>query len=92
VQVVDRFHLVHNVRQALEAVLLDHRPALQAAAVCTAMARTPVDDPVPVRPMYRRLSPQPAPPVERPRRDNPQSRSARRTRAPRGCRLVRCPL
>jgi transposase len=27
VQVVDRFHLVQNLRQALEAFLLDHRPA-----------------------------------------------------------------
>jgi transposase len=71
VQVVDRFHLVQNLRQALETVLLDRRPALQAAAVCTAMALTPVDCPVPVRPMYRgrRRSPKLAPqPVERPPR------------------------
>jgi transposase len=39
VQVVDRFHLVRNLRQALEAVLLDRRPALQAAAV------SPISDP-----------------------------------------------
>jgi transposase len=65
--VVDRFHLVQNLRQALETVLLDHRPALQAAAVCTAMARTPVDGPAPVRPTYRgrRRGPKPEPPVER---------------------------
>jgi transposase len=71
VQVVDRFHLVQNFRQVLEAFLLDHRAALQAAAVCTALALTPVDGPVPVRPMYRgrRRSPKPAPPpVERPPR------------------------
>jgi transposase len=70
VQVVDRFHLVQNLRQALEAVLLDHRPALQAAAVCTALALTSVNCPAPVRPMYqgRRRSPKPAPPVERPPR------------------------
>jgi transposase len=37
VQVVDRFHLVQNLRQALEAFLSHHRPALQAAAMCTAM-------------------------------------------------------
>jgi hypothetical protein len=37
VQVVDRFHLVHNLRQALEAFLIDRRPALQAAAVGTTM-------------------------------------------------------
>jgi transposase len=63
VQVVDRFHLVQNLRQALEAVLLDHRPALQAAAIGTTMALTPAKDPVPVTPMYRgrRRSPKPAP-------------------------------
>jgi Transposase/Helix-turn-helix domain of resolvase len=67
VQVVDRFHLVQNLRQALEAVLLDHRPALQAAAVCTAMALTPVNRPVPVLLMCRgrRRSPKPAPRVSR---------------------------
>jgi transposase len=61
VQVVDRFHLVQNLRQVLEAVLLDHRPALQAAAVGTAMALTPADDRVPVIPMYRgrRRTPKP---------------------------------
>jgi transposase len=66
VQVVDRFHLVHNLRQALEAFLLDHRPALQAAAVCTAMALTPPTGPVPVTPMYRgrRRSPKPAQPPQ----------------------------
>jgi transposase len=71
VQVVDRFHLVQNLRQALEAFLLNHRPALQAAAVWTAMALTPADGHVPVMPMYRgrRRSPKPAPPpVERPPR------------------------
>ena len=63
VHVVDRFHLVHNLRQALEAVLLDHRPALQAAAVGTTMALTPAEGPVPGTPLYRgrRRSPKPAP-------------------------------
>lgn len=67
VQVVDRFHLVQNLRQVLEAVVLDRRPALQAAAVCTALALTPVDGPVSVLSMYRgrRRSSRPAPPVER---------------------------
>jgi Transposase/Helix-turn-helix domain of resolvase len=53
VQVVDRFLLVHTLRHALEAFLIDHRLALQAAAVCTAMALTPLTGPVPVTPMYR---------------------------------------
>jgi hypothetical protein len=62
VQVVDRFPLVHNLRQALEAFLLNPRPARQAAAVGTAMALTPADGPVPVTPMYqgRRRHPKPA--------------------------------
>ena len=71
VQVVDRFHLVQNLRQVLEAVLIDHRPALQAAAVETAMALTPPTGLVPVMPLYqgRRRSPKPTPPpAERPPR------------------------
>jgi transposase len=62
VQVVDRFHLVQNLRQALEGFLLDHRLALQAAALGTAMALTPANGRVPVIPMYRgrRRSPKPA--------------------------------
>jgi transposase len=64
VQVVDRFHLVQNLRQALETFLLDHRPVLQAAAVCTAMALTPSPRVVPVTPRCqgRRRSPNAAPP------------------------------
>jgi transposase len=53
VQVVDRFHLVQNLRQALEAVLIDHRPALQAAALSTAIALTRPTDLVPITSMYR---------------------------------------
>jgi transposase len=71
VQVVDRFHLVQNLRQALEALLIDRRPALQAAALGTAMALMPATGPGPVTPMYRgrRRSPTPAhPPAERPPR------------------------
>jgi hypothetical protein len=44
--------LVHNLRQALEAFLLNHRPTLQAAAVGTAMALTPPTGSVAVPPMY----------------------------------------
>ena len=51
VPVVDRFHLVQNLRQALEAVLIDHRPTLQAAALSTAMALTRPTDPIPITPM-----------------------------------------
>ena len=44
---VDRFHLVHNLRQVIEAFLVNHRRVLQAAALGTAMALTPADHPVP---------------------------------------------
>ena len=66
VQVVDRFHLVQNLRQALEAFLLDRRLALQDAAVSRAMALMPTAGPVPLTPMYRgrRRHPKPAPQEE----------------------------
>jgi len=53
VQVVDRFHLVENLREAVEAFLGTQRPALQAAAVRTAQALAAAADPVPVSPMDR---------------------------------------
>jgi transposase len=53
VQVVDRFHLVKNVREAAEAFLHNQRPALQAAAARTAQALTRVAGVGPVTPMYR---------------------------------------
>jgi transposase len=53
VPVVDRFHLVHNLRQAAEAFLGNHRPALQAATAPTAMALTRADNPIAVTSMYR---------------------------------------
>jgi len=71
VQVVDRFHLVQNLRQALEPFLIDRRPVLQAATVGTALARIPPTGPVPVTPTYRgrRRNFKPAPPqAERPPR------------------------
>jgi transposase len=52
-QVVDRFHLVHNLRQVLEAFLIDHRAALQAAAIGTAQALLPLRSPEPVTRMYQ---------------------------------------
>jgi transposase len=53
VQIVDRFHLVKNLREAVEAFLHSQRPALQAAAALTAQALTLVAGPGPVAPMYR---------------------------------------
>jgi transposase len=63
VQIVDRFHLVQNLRQALETFLLNHRPTLRAAAIGTAMALTPLTSAPPVISMYRgrRRSLKPAP-------------------------------
>jgi transposase len=63
VQVVDRFHLVENLREAVEAFLRNQRGALQAAAVRTAQALRPPGSLVPVTPMYsgRRRSPQAQP-------------------------------
>jgi transposase len=52
VQVVDRFHLVENLREAVEAFLRNQRGALQAAAARTAQALTPLGSAVPVTPMY----------------------------------------
>jgi transposase len=52
VQVVDRFHLVENLREAVEAFLVTQRPMLQAAAVRTAQALTSLAAPVPATPMY----------------------------------------
>jgi transposase len=52
VQVVDRFHLVQNLREAVEAFLITQRPVLQAAAVRTAQALTSSAAPAPVTPMY----------------------------------------
>lgn len=40
VQVVDRFHLMHNPREAVEAFVHDQRPAIEAAATRTAQALT----------------------------------------------------
>jgi len=71
VQVVDRFHLVQNLRQILEVYLLDRRSSLQAAAVGTAMTLSPTVGLVSVIPTYRkrRQDPKPAPqPAERPPR------------------------
>jgi hypothetical protein len=53
VRVVDRFHLVDNLREAVEAFLRNQRRALQAAAVRTAQALTPLGSSVPVTPMYQ---------------------------------------
>jgi Transposase len=66
VQVVDRVHLVQHLRQAVEAVLLDRRQALQDAAISGAMALMPTASPGFLMPMYRgrRRRSKPAPQEE----------------------------
>ena len=53
VQVVDRFHLVKNLRESVEAFLHSQRPALQTAAALTVQALTVVAGPVSAPAMYR---------------------------------------
>jgi transposase len=53
VQVVDRFPLVANLREALEAFFLAHPTALKQAAATTAQALAHSVEPVPVTEMYR---------------------------------------
>ena len=53
VQVVDRFHLVKNLRETIEGFLHNQQPALQAAAASTAQALTLVAGLGPVSPLYR---------------------------------------
>jgi transposase len=52
VQVVDRFHLVRNLREAVEAFLVTKRPVLQAAAVRTAQLLASTVAPVPAMRTY----------------------------------------
>ncbi len=53
VQVVDRFHLVANLREALEAYFLAHSARLKEAASQTAQALTRMVEPAPVVGMYQ---------------------------------------
>jgi Transposase len=52
VQAVDRFHLVRNLRKAVEAFLVTKRPMLQVAAVRTAQILASPVAPVPATRMY----------------------------------------
>jgi len=48
VQVVDRFHLVVNLREALETFFLAHPTALKQASANTAQAVAKRDEPAPI--------------------------------------------
>jgi hypothetical protein len=74
VQVVGFFHPVQNLSQVLEAFLLDHRLALQAAAVATALALAPSPRVVPVTPRYQGRRRRDMPPGPRPRQRPPSAR------------------
>ena len=50
---VEWWPLVHHLRHALEALLIDHRAAGQAAAIGTASVRLPLRSPGPVMRMYQ---------------------------------------
>jgi transposase len=52
IQVIDRFHLVQNLREALEAFLINQPPLLALAAEQTAQALAPCTDPAPNIGMY----------------------------------------
>jgi hypothetical protein len=52
VQVIDRFHLVRNFREAVKALLINQQPALQAATVGAAKMLT-LPGPAAITPMYR---------------------------------------
>lgn len=75
VQVVDRFHLVDNLREAVEAFMRNQRVALKAAASRTAQVLTPPGSLVPITPMYRGrrrgAHPQPRTETEPPHRQTP---------------------
>jgi transposase len=67
IQVVDRFHLVANLRAAVEVFLGTQRPALLAAAVRTAQALAAAAATVPVTPMDSRQTPMDSGPPAAPR-------------------------
>ena len=83
VQVVDRFHLVKNLREAVEAFLHSQRPALQAAAARTAQALTLVAGPGAHHPDVSRAAPVHA------RRDNSGGRRSNNSDTSPGSRLTR---
>jgi transposase len=87
VQVVDRFHLVANLREALEAFFLAHPAALKQAAAKTAQAMAQSVEPVPVTEMYRGRHDSPQNWLERQENQRQQRHAARVARYHTICQL-----
>jgi transposase len=87
VQVVDRFHLVSNLREALETFCLAHPTALKQAAAHTAQALAQNVEPAPVTEMYRGRHRSPQHWVERQEQQRQQRHDARVARYHTICEL-----
>jgi transposase len=86
-QVVDRFHLVANVREALETFFLAHPTLLKQAAANTAQALAQSVEPVPVTEMYQGRHRSPQNWLERLERQRQQRHAARVARYHTVCQL-----
>lgn len=87
VQVVDRFHLVVNLREALETFFLAHPTTLKQAAANTAQALAQSTEPAPVPEMYRGRHRRPQHWIERREQQRQQRHDARVARYHTICEL-----
>ena len=87
VQVVDRFHLVANLRDALETFFLANPAALKQAAANTAQALAQSAEPAPVPEMYRGRRRRPQLWMERQEQQHQQRHDARVARYHTICEL-----
>jgi transposase len=87
VQVVDRFHLVANLREALETFFLAHPTTLKQAAANTAQALAQSTEPAPVPEMYRGRRRRPQHWIERREQQRQQRHDARVARYHTICEL-----
>lgn len=87
VQVVDRFHLVSNLREALETFFLANPTALKQAAANTAQALAQSAEPAPVPEMYRGRRRRPQLWIERQEQQRQQRHDARVARYHTICEL-----
>jgi transposase len=87
VQVVDRFHLVVNLREALETFFLAHPTALKQAAANTAQAVAQSVEPAPITDMYRGRHRSPQNWLERQESQRQQRHAARVSRYHTICQL-----
>jgi transposase len=87
VQVVDRFHLVSNLREVLEAFFLAHPAALKQAAAQTAQVITQSVEAAPVTEMYRGRHHSPQTGLKRQERQRQRRHAARVARYDTICQL-----